>query len=118
MYNYDMGKLHKEVVPRKEKEIPSHGTAGMYSNHKCRCDSCKSAWAKQMKMYRSRYEEARKRHRARSKLQAAIKRGEIVPSPCRMCSNKEVQAHHDDYDYPLIVKWFCRSHHNEWHNAI
>jgi len=34
---------------------PWHGTAGGYSNHKCRCDRCRTAWAamcRQMKANR------------------------------------------------------------------
>lgn len=24
---------------------PQHGTIGMYTNHKCRCEDCREAWA-------------------------------------------------------------------------
>lgn len=50
----------------------------------------------------------------------AVKRGDLVKGPCERCvpSGKRpyfrrVEAHHDDYDKPLDVRWFCRSHHRE-----
>lgn len=30
---------------------PRHGTANGYTNHKCRCDKCRAAWAAYMKPY-------------------------------------------------------------------
>lgn len=26
-----------------------------------------------------------------------------------------VQAHHDDYNHPLTVRWLCQPCHYEWH---
>lgn len=51
---------------------------------------------------------------------AAIKKGIIKPSPCEECgalnSGKQpIHAHHDNYNFPLQVRWLCASCHHEWH---
>lgn len=43
------------------------------------------------------------------------KMGLIVPQPCECCGNKIAQAHHDDYNFPWIVRWLCKKCHDEWH---
>lgn len=53
----------------------------------------------------------------------AIERGVLIPKPCEVCGangvmkdgRREVQAHHDDYNKPLDVRWLCQKHHHEWH---
>jgi hypothetical protein len=45
----------------------------------------------------------------------AKKIGFLVPGPCEVCGGKKVEAHHDDYDKPLTVRWMCPKHHKEWH---
>jgi hypothetical protein len=53
----------------------------------------------------------------------AIARGVLVPQPCEVCGavgqmadgRNIVQAHHDDYNKPLQVRWLCQEHHHEWH---
>ena len=55
----------------------------------------------------------------------AIKRGTLVPGPCEVCGitgtmedgRNIVQAHHDDYNKPLDVRWLCQEHHHEWHKS-
>lgn len=45
----------------------------------------------------------------------AIKYGKLIPEPCEVCGKEKVDAHHDDYEKPLDVRWLCRKHHNEHH---
>lgn len=57
----------------------------------------------------------------------AIRDGVIVRDACEICGalgmeitangqrRSLVHAHHDDYNYPLRVRWLCKSHHHEWH---
>lgn len=53
----------------------------------------------------------------------AIRKGVLVPKPCEVCGfqgtgsdgRNLVQAHHDDYNKPLEVRWLCQKHHHEWH---
>lgn len=45
----------------------------------------------------------------------AIRDGVIHKRPCEICGCETVHAHHDDYAKPLMVRWLCDTHHNEWH---
>jgi len=53
----------------------------------------------------------------------AIAKGILIPEPCEVCGvygkdekgKRRVQAHHDDYNKPLQVRWLCLEHHKEWH---
>ncbi len=33
------------------------------------------------------------------------------------CGHEEVEAHHVDYDRPLLVVWLCALHHNQIHHT-
>jgi hypothetical protein len=41
----------------------------------------------------------------------AVKNGIIKKEDCAICSNPNVQAHHEDYNEPLEVIWLCPIHH-------
>ena len=54
----------------------------------------------------------------------AIKKGSLIrPDNCSECGDSgefkdgrsKVEAHHDDYNYPLAVRWLCRKCHHNWH---
>ena len=53
----------------------------------------------------------------------AILRGKLIPKPCESCNvtgvmtdgRNRIQAHHDDYNKPLDVRWLCQKCHYEWH---
>ena len=61
--------------------------------------------------------------RAQNLAWKAIKKGILIPQPCENCGTagtfedgrNKVQAHHDDYDKPLDVRWLCQECHHEWH---
>lgn len=55
---------------------------------------------------------------ARSLTGSAIKCGRLVPQPCEVCGSKNVQAHHDDYNKPLDVRWLCWVHHMAHHGRM
>ena len=54
---------------------------------------------------------------------AAVKSGDLIPEPCEDCGENgtcsdgrsRVHAHHDDYNYPLVVRWLCYICHHAWH---
>ena len=52
---------------------------------------------------------------AHSKVESAIRRGEMKRLPCEKCGKEDTHAHHDDYKAPLSVRWLCVSHHRSWH---
>lgn len=60
-------------------------------------------------------DEQKKKANARSVLKMALRRGTLWRKPCEVCSHYETQAHHDDYDKPLEVRWLCEKHHLKHH---
>lgn len=44
-----------------------------------------------------------------------LQRGKIKKQPCEICGSSIAEAHHDDYNKPLEVRWLCKKHHAEWH---
>lgn len=63
-------------------------------------------------------EERAKRVKARSDLNHAVRDGLLKrPTFCQATDgcHGTPEAHHDDYDKPLEVRWLCFSHHRAWH---
>lgn len=48
----------------------------------------------------------------------AIRDGRLIKKPCNVCKSEKVEAHHDDYEKPLKVKWLCGKHHAEHHKKL
>lgn len=48
----------------------------------------------------------------------AIRDGKLMREPCEVCGAEKSEAHHDDYNYPMSVRWLCRKHHVAHHVAI
>lgn len=68
--------------------------------------------------YRKRQREREPaEERARSLVRDAVRRGDLLRLPCEVCGNAKSEGHHDDYTKPLNVRWLCRTHHVEHHNA-
>ena len=59
-----------------------------------------------------------KRYLAHMHVEKAKRRGDLVPQPCEVCGKHTVDAHHDDYDRPLDVRWLCRRHHVQHHARL
>jgi hypothetical protein len=61
-------------------------------------------------------DERQKRKAARSILNHAIRDGKVRRQPCEISGCVEwPEAHHDDYDKSLEVKWLCFVHHRQYH---
>lgn len=47
----------------------------------------------------------------------AIRDGKLKrEEKCQLCDcGVNLEAHHDDYAYPMIVRWLCPACHNKWH---
>ena len=48
----------------------------------------------------------------------AIKDGKLIRKPCEVCGARPVDAHHNDYDRPLDVRWLCQKHHRRFHCLV
>lgn len=62
-------------------------------------------------------EERQKRIAARSILNHYLRDKKIKRQPCEVCGNERTEAHHDNYDKPLEVRWLCFSCHRKWHKG-
>jgi protein-arginine kinase activator protein McsA len=57
--------------------------------------------------------------KARRLVYRAIQKSILVkPDICSTCGtpNNQIEAHHDNYNYPLVVRWLCKNCHAKWHN--
>lgn len=55
------------------------------------------------------------KHRAHNLVGNAIRDGRLQRRPCEVCGSPKTDAHHDDYEKPLEVRWLCRTHHADHH---
>ncbi|MEK0326224.1 MAG: hypothetical protein QQN63_11030 [Nitrosopumilus sp.] len=70
-----------------------------------------------------RRKTARRSTTASHKVQKALKTGRLRRRACTICGlgpkdddgKTIVIAHHNDYNFPLRVTWFCYDHHQDWH---
>lgn len=65
-----------------------------------------------------RYEFPMK-YAAHTFLSNAVRDGRILkPDNCEECGNEHahIHGHHDDYAFPLYVRWLCPPCHKKWHN--
>jgi len=59
--------------------------------------------------------EQRFKDNCRSYARVYMLRGLLEKQPCEVCGDENSEMHHDDYDFPLAVRWLCRKHHMELH---
>ncbi len=60
----------------------------------------------------------RRRAQCHSAVARAVKSGKLVRGCCSVCGAENSVAHHEDYDKPLDVVWYCQAHHKERHAQI
>lgn len=72
------------------------------------------------------HEESAKKWRELNKIKRSVhvlvgnyvKNGRLIkPKACESCSVEDVRihAHHEDYAFPLSVRWLCSKCHTAWH---
>ena len=59
----------------------------------------------------------KRRAKIRIRTRDLAKAGKIKKRPCIVCGNKDVIAHHEDYNNPFKVIWICEKHHKEYHEG-
>mgnify|MGYP001569443019 CR=1 FL=1 len=67
-----------------------------------------------------RYQKAKYKYSARGKVRRAIYKGILnKPKWCSICLKvtNQLDAHHDDYKKPLVVRWLCKCCHMRHHHG-
>lgn len=62
-------------------------------------------------------EEKNKRKKAREIFNHYVRDKHIPRQPCEVCGKELSEAHHDNYNKPLEVRWLCFKCHREWHRV-
>lgn len=88
---------HREVFIRKDSKY--------YRKNKGKILASRKVW----------YEKNRHKVLAHEKVKNSVYKGLLTRQPCEMCGSIKSQAHHDDYDKPLDVRWLCSTHHMRFH---
>lgn len=65
------------------------------------------------KKHKQKYPEKRKAVRL---VEAAVRSGKMLKSPCKLCDNPNTEAHHKDYSKPFEVVWLCKRCHENTHH--
>lgn len=91
-----------------------------YMGEKYECANKKQA-VRKIGLLKGREQEKRYRDKwpkkilAHSAVRQAIMKGTLKKQPCEICGETKSEAHHDDYDKPLDIRWLCKKCHTEWH---
>jgi hypothetical protein len=48
----------------------------------------------------------------------AVRSGRLLRQPCSVCGSPKSEAHHESYDRPLDVVWYCSVHHKARHKEM
>lgn len=80
-----------------------------------KCKLCHASYMRNWRISHPLNEDQKKRASARSMARVYTIRGKIKPKPCEVCGELKTERHHDDYNKPLDIKYFCRKHHVEYH---
>ena len=83
-----------------------------YKNYQKEWWSKHKKWS--AKKQRERYSTDSSICKVHNQTRKAISVGLIKKLLCEICGSK-AEAHHDDYNFSLSVRWLCRNHHSEWH---
>lgn len=79
------------------------------------CQPCKNAYMRNWRVTHPLSESQRLKSIARRKTNMRVQRGLIIRQPCERCDSKNAQAHHENYNKPYEIMWFCKVCHKEWH---
>jgi hypothetical protein len=115
----------KESKPLSEYNKDKYTKSG----YRSQCKECMSKERDKMKDYYKQWREQeeikeiyrkyrKERYFLNKKKSDARNKARVLTSPdkCEKCLIiAKVQAHHDDYDKPLDVRWLCPLCHTAWH---
>lgn len=102
----------KNSDKNKEYQRRYRAKAGYKEKRREYYESHKEDYYRRARDSRANHPDARRCH---SIINKAISLGKIAKQPCEVCGDKSAQAHHDDYNKPLEVRWLCKKCHAKWH---
>jgi uncharacterized OB-fold protein len=79
------------------------------------CIACHAAYMREWRKTHRLNPEQRRKDNCRSYSNMLLKRGHLTRQSCEACGSENSQMHHDDYDNPRGVRWFCRRCHLRHH---
>lgn len=112
--NYRDNIQYYKEYERSRHMLPHRVAARLAYRH---TDAGKAAFAKASKAYNSRNPIKRG---ANNIVNNAIRDGKLMKSAtCEQCGNTtaRIHGHHDDYAFPLDVRWLCPGCHAKWHRV-
>lgn len=62
--------------------------------------------------------EDQRRTKSHNAVTRAIRSGVLLRQPCCICGAEKSIAHHESYDRPLDVVWYCQPHHKQRHKEM
>lgn len=103
---------HKEdILRRTEKYQAEHPEQRKETNKRYYRNHKDSESARQKKYIKNN----REKYRAHRAVQSAVLKGVLDRQPCSVCGEAKAEAHHDNYNKPLEVRWLCHKCHMLWH---
>ena len=114
-------RLHKKEISARKKKYYEDNKDKIAEYHKARREKRNSVRRKHYAENREHELEVTYGRRKRMyggatiKVANAIVSGRLAKNPCEICGAEKAEAHHDDYNKPLEVRWLCKTHHTEWH---
>jgi hypothetical protein len=98
---------YKKDKPNRRKAMDEYA-----ASNRERVNGHKKAWV----------ERNPEKHAAHVAVSNALRDGRLVKGPCERASEggcgRRIEAHHDDYEKPLEVRWLCSKHHAETRKKV
>lgn len=116
-------RLKKEYHER-HKEEDNARMREYRKSHKEKVSECNKAWRKNNPdKWKAQHRADQKRYcinnkdviAAHNEVRKALKTGVLCKKVCEKCGEHGTEAHHDDYNEPLKIRWLCKKCHVEWH---
>jgi hypothetical protein len=106
--NIDHYKNYEKARAGLDHRVKARNDYAKTENGKCRLNAGTKAWRARNPIKRM----------ASTIVRNAVRGGKLFkPDNCESCEStpNRLHGHHDDYAFPLIVRWLCPGCHNKWH---
>jgi hypothetical protein len=106
--NIEHYKSYERLRANLTHRVEARNNYAKTKSGKARINECRRRWARRNPIKRM----------ASTIVGNAVRDGKLIkPDSCEACGStpNRLHGHHDDYAYPLIVRWLCPGCHNKWH---